>query len=88
MPRRLVFVVIALLALAAAAAAVYALLTIAGSTHTAVRRSLPEGRMTTVGRGASELIRPRGARPEELGMPPPSEVVYYPEWLNPQYHDN
>jgi hypothetical protein len=45
MSRRLRSTAIALLALAVAAAAVYTLLVVLASTHTAVRRSLPEGSM-------------------------------------------
>jgi hypothetical protein len=61
--------VITLLALAAAAVAVYVLLTVLDSTHTAVRRALPEGSMLTVGHDVGESESPSGGRPERLGMP-------------------
>jgi hypothetical protein len=48
---------IALLALAAAAAAVYVLLAVLDSTHTAVRRPLPEGNMLTVRPDSEESVR-------------------------------
>jgi hypothetical protein len=61
-----------------ASAAVHALLTIAESTHTAVRRSLPEGRMKTAGRGASELIRqPRRKAGGARDAPRRSEIVHH-----------
>lgn len=48
---------IALLAFPAAAAAVYVLLAVLDSTHTAVRRPLPEGNMLTVRPDSDESVR-------------------------------
>jgi hypothetical protein len=56
---------IALLALAAAAAALYSLLAVLDSTHTAVRRALPEGSMLSVRRDAGESDHQPGRKARE-----------------------
>jgi hypothetical protein len=71
---------IALLALAAAAVAMYVLLKVLDSTHTAVRRAPPEGSMMTVRRDAGESVRQPGLEAGEArGALPRSTVLRHQE---------
>jgi hypothetical protein len=69
--------VITLLALAAAAVAVYVLLTVLDSTHTAARRALLEGNMATAGRDAGESDRPSGRKVGEARDALPRGMVIH-----------
>jgi hypothetical protein len=70
---------IVLLALAAAAAAAYALLAVLDSTHTAVRRALPEGSTVTVRRSAKTIRQPGHKAGEARGALPRSTVLRHQE---------